>query len=131
MKHLSLMVLRTAFVLTGTAQNKLTAAEEKDGWKLLFDGQSTAGWKVFNGKSNGSAWKVEGGELYLDASTEEGRGDLITEEEYENYDLSLEWKISACGNSGLLFNVVEDAKYRAVYVTGPEMQILDNTCHPD
>lgn len=45
--------------------------------------------------------------------------------------MSIEWKISACGNSGIIFNVVEDKKYRATYLTGPEMQVMDNTCHPD
>ena len=43
----------------------------------------------------------------------------------------MEWKIANCGNSGIMFNVVEDAKYDYVWQTGPEMQILDNTCHPD
>jgi hypothetical protein len=113
------------------AQNKLTAAEEKAGWKLLFDGTTTKGWHVFNNKSDGAAWKVTDGELYLDSSVKEGRGDIITDSEYENYELTLEWKVSECANSGILFNVVEDAKYDAVYLTGPEMQVLDNSCHPD
>jgi hypothetical protein len=130
-----MIVLLTAIALIMSAptqaQNKLTAAEAKAGWKLLFDGTSTKGWKVFNGKSDGSAWKVADGALYLDASTKEGRGDLITAGEYENYEFSYDWKIAANGNSGLLFNVVEDPKYGAVYYTGPEMQVLDNNGHPD
>jgi hypothetical protein len=130
-----IIVLLTAIVLVMSAptqaQNKLTAAEKKAGWKLLFDGTSTKGWKVFNGKSDGTAWKVADGALFLDASTKEGRGDLITAGEYENYEFSYDWKIAADGNSGLLFNVVEDPKYSAVYVTGPEMQVLDNNGHPD
>jgi hypothetical protein len=130
-----IIVLLTAITLVMSAptqaQNKLTAAETKAGWKLLFDGTSTKGWKVFNGKSDGTAWKVADGTLYLDASTNEGRGDLITAGEYENYEFSYDWKIAANGNSGLLFNVVEDPKYSAVYVTGPEMQVLDNDGHPD
>ena len=130
-----IIVLLTAIILVMSAptqaQNKLTAAETKAGWKLLFDGTSTKGWKVFNGKSDGTAWKVADGSLYLDASTKEGRGDLITAGEYENYEFSYDWKIAANGNSGLLFNVVEDPKYSAVYVTGPEMQVLDNNGHPD
>ncbi|HEY9007628.1 3-keto-disaccharide hydrolase [Ohtaekwangia sp.] len=113
------------------SQNKLTPAESKAGWKLLFDGTSTKGWHVYNKSSNGAAWKIADGELYLDASAKEGRGDLVTDSEYENYELTLEWKVSACANSGILFNVVEDAKYAHVYLTGPEMQVLDNSCHPD
>jgi hypothetical protein len=133
MKKIIVLLTAIALVMSAEthAQNKLTAAEKKDGWKLLFDGTSTKGWKVFNGKSDGSAWKVADGSLFLDASTKEGRGDLITAGEYENYEFSYDWKIAANGNSGLLFNVVEDPKYSAVYVTGPEMQVLDNNGHPD
>jgi hypothetical protein len=112
-------------------QNTLTDKEKKDGWKLLFDGTTTKGWKTFNSDSAVTAWKVADGALMLDSSAKKGRGDLITDRAYENYELSVDWKISACGNSGIIFNVVEDKKYRATYLTGPEMQVLDNTCHPD
>lgn len=116
-----------------TAQYTLTKKEEKEGWKLLFDGKTTKGWRNFNSNDLGAGWKVEDGTLSLDKSVtqREERGDIITHEEYENYELSLEWKIDSCGNSGIIFNVVEDPKYRATYFTGPEMQVLDNTCHPD
>ncbi|MBT1688917.1 3-keto-disaccharide hydrolase [Dawidia soli] len=133
MKRIIVLLTAIALVMSAPthAQNKLTAAEKKAGWKLLFDGTSTKGWKSFNGKSDASAWKVADGALYLDASTKEGRGDLITAGEYENYEFAYDWKIAPNGNSGLLFNVVEDPKYSAVYVTGPEMQVLDNNGHPD
>jgi cytochrome c len=117
--------------LSSNAQNTLSSKEKKEGWTLLFDGISTAGWRTFNTDKPGAVWKVSNGELYLDKSVKEGRGDLITDQEYQNYELSLEWKIDACGNSGVIFNVVEDAKYKTTYLTGPEMQVLDNTCHPD
>lgn len=113
------------------AQNTLTEKEKKAGWTLLFDGTSTAGWRTFNTDAPGAAWKVEDGALALDATAKEERGDLITNKEYENYELSIEWKIAPCGNSGIIFNVVEDPQYSATYLTGPEMQVLDNTCHPD
>ena len=58
-------------------------------------------------------------------------GDIITKNEYDNFELRLEWRIGACGNSGIMFNVVEDEKYHSVWLTGPEMQVLDDTCHPD
>lgn len=60
-----------------------------------------------------------------------GGGDIVTEEEYENFELSLEWKIQACGNSGVMFNVQEGASHERAWHTGPEMQVLDNSCHPD
>ena len=55
----------------------------------------------------------------------------MTNEVYKDFELNLEWKIGNCGNSGIMFNVVEDEKYCCTWQTGPEMQILDNTCHPD
>ncbi|MGB1243276.1 MAG: 3-keto-disaccharide hydrolase, partial [Chitinophagales bacterium] len=58
-------------------------------------------------------------------------GDILTNEQYENFELTLEWKIQACGNSGIFYNVVESSEYDAVWRTGPEMQVLDNVCHPD
>jgi len=113
------------------AQNTLTATEKKEGWVLLFDGKSTTGWRTYNTKAAGPAWKVEDGSLTLNSEAKDGRGDLMTDKTYENYEFTLEWKISACGNSGVIFNVQEDPKYKATYMTGPEMQVLDNTCHPD
>ena len=116
--------------------NTLTDAEKEAGWRLLFDGQTTNGWKGFNKDEPGSAWKVENGALHLDAQQKEnnqivGGGDIITQDEFENYELSIDWKIEPCGNSGIIFNVVEDEKYGQTYLTGPEMQVLDNECHPD
>lgn len=137
MRYLTISLLACSLLLMccvdTTAQNTLTKKEEKDGWKLLFDGKTTKGWRNFNSNDLGAGWKVENGTLSLDKSVtqREERGDIITHEEYENYELSLEWKIDSCGNSGIIFNVVEDPKYRATYFTGPEMQVLDNTCHPD
>ena len=113
------------------AQNSLTSKEKKEGWKLLFDGKSTAGWRTFKSDKAGAGWKVSNGEVYLDKSVKEGRGDLVTNEEFQDYELSIEWKIEACGNSGIIFNVIEDAKYSDTYLTGPEMQVLDNSCHGD
>jgi hypothetical protein len=112
------------------AQNTLTAQEKKDGWKLLFDGKSTNGWKTFKSDKVNARWKVANGELYLDKSATE-KGDIITVDEYKDFDFAYEWKISPCGNGGVMFNVVEDAKFENTYNTGPEMQVLDNSCHPD
>jgi hypothetical protein len=112
------------------AQNTLTAQEKKEGWKLLFDGKTMNGWRNFKSDKVNARWKVANGELYLDKAATE-KGDIITNDEYKDFDFVYEWKISACGNSGVMFNVVEDAKFENTYNTGPEMQVLDNTCHPD
>ena len=118
------------------AINTLSEKEKAEGWKLLFDGQTTAGWRNFNSNKIGPAWKVSDGTLSLDASKKDnwqsgGGGDIITEGEYENFDFMVEWKIEACGNCGIIFDVKEDPQYKYVWNTGLEMQVLDNTCHPD
>jgi cytochrome c len=116
--------------------NVLSENEKAEGWKLLFDGKTTSGWRTFKSDKAGSAWKAKDGALTLDTSKKKdghtvGGGDIITQDEYENYELSLEWKIEKCGNSGVIFNAVEADKYDYVWQTGPEMQVLDNICHPD
>ena len=127
----------------GTGQ--LTTHEKNNGWKLLFDGKTTKGWHTYGGGPVGEAWKITDGILFLDTSkkydkdpTEKvnmiiaGGGDILTDEEYENFHLKLEWKISPRGNSGIMFYVNEDTvRFKDPYMTGPEMQVLDNDGHPD
>ncbi|WP_374165008.1 DUF1080 domain-containing protein [Arcticibacter sp. MXS-1] len=109
--------------------------EIKQGWKSLFDGKTTAGWHIYGKGAISSAWKAEGGAIHLDpAARKQGvaGGDLITDQEYDNFHLKLEWKIAKNGNSGVIFYVHEDPeKYHATYNTGPEMQVLDNEGHVD
>jgi Domain of Unknown Function (DUF1080) len=113
------------------------AATADSGWISLFDGKSTAGWHSYGKTTVGEAWKVADGSLYLDTTQKEGwqikgGGDIVTNEEFENFDLKLDWKIAPNGNSGVIFYVHEDtAKYQYVWHTGPEMQVLDNNGHPD
>ena len=90
----------------------------------LFDGKSTNGWHSYL-KSGPGAWSVVDGVLQLDPSAP-GQGDLITNDEYENFDLKLEWNIAEGGNSGIIFGVHEDPSLDATYLTGIEMQILDD-----
>ena len=124
----------TSQVQTET-DNTLTPAEVAEGWVLLFDGSSKANWHPYLNKSDGASWKVQEGALMLDTTkTAEGTGhsgDLVSNDEYENYHLKVDWKISKNGNSGIIFNMKEDPKYKATYETGPEMQVLDNDGHAD
>jgi hypothetical protein len=118
------------------ADNTLTAAEQSEGWQLLFDGKTKDGWHVYNNKSDGAEWGVADGSLHLDPNAKKDQkkptyGDLITNEEFENFDLKIDWKIDTAGNSGIIFYVAEDKKYPEDYHTGPEMQVLDNAKHPD
>jgi hypothetical protein len=116
--------------------NRLTDTEKNAGWQLLFDGASKSNFHVFNNKSDGSAWQITDGQLHLDTTNKKdgkivGGGNLVTNEEYENFDLKLDWKIDPGGNSGILFYVQEGPKFQEPYHTGPEMQVLDNERHPD
>jgi len=122
---------------TDTMQTDSTKTVQANDWVTLFDGKTTNGWHKYGGGPVGSAWKIADGALYLDATDKENGkikngGDIATNEEFENFDLKLEWKISKGGNSGIMFCVHEDTtKYKMPYETGPEMQILDNEGHPD
>jgi cytochrome c len=119
-------------------QNTLSAAEQKEGFKLLFDGKSLNGWRNFNKKTIGKSWTVQGGTILLDAKKDPtgnwqsaDGGDITTNEEYADFDLRLEWKIDPCGNSGIIYRATESSKYEHAWHTGPEMQIQDDACHPD
>ncbi len=120
-----------------TADNSLSTKEQQEGWQLLFDGKTTNGWHTYGKNTVGAAWKVTDGTLHLDASNKSGwqtgdGGDIVTDQEFGDYHLKLEWKISPNGNSGIIFNIQDDpAKYKYVWHTGPEMQVLDNNGHPD
>lgn len=95
----------------------------------LFDGNDLDQWKAFN-KDEITKWTVEDGTIAFTPA--EGKGeDLITKEEYRNFELSLEWKISEGGNSGIMWGVQEGEEWGVPYVTGPEIQVLDNGKHPD
>lgn len=118
--------------------NILTPIESLKGWKLLFDGKTTNGWRGYNNKPLSKDWIVDANDqlLMLNARKENGNwktehGDIMTDATYENYELRLDWKIDSCGNSGIIYDVVENSKLSETYETGLEMQVLDNSCHPD
>ena len=138
------LILLTAITIVAcnaTSEKKEAepAAENKtySGWVSLFDGKTLAGWHNYGKTTIGEAWKVADGTLYLDTTKKAGwqtaqGGDIVSTEEYDNFDLKLEWKIAPGGNSGIIFYVHEDStKYKYVWNTGPEMQVLDNDLHSD
>jgi Domain of Unknown Function (DUF1080). len=140
MKNLkkSLSVVCTAAVLAacgsgqraeenGQDTTASAATTENEGWVSLFDGKTTEGWHTYLKDSVSAAWTVQDGELRFNPDVpREERGDIVTDGEYENYELELEWKIASGGNSGIIFGVHEDPKFSATYLTGMEMQVLDN-----
>ncbi len=127
----------SAISTTAPIHNTLTEDENKEGWELLFDGASTKGWHKYGNSPVGAAWKIADGNLYLDASNKKDwqikdGGDIVTDNEYENFELKLDWKIDTSGNSGIIFYIHEDSvKYEWPWHTGLEMQVLDNNGHPD
>lgn len=113
---------------TGQKQDSVvTTDSEADGWVSLFDGKTTKGWHTYLRDTVGGAWTAVDGELRFNPNApREQRGDIVTDGEYENFELELEWKIAPGGNSGIIFSVHEDPKLGATYLSGLEMQVLDN-----
>jgi hypothetical protein len=109
---------------SGTASmNASTIAQS--GWRPLFDGRTTAGWRGFRRDTVPGGWQVVDGAL-----TRVGPGgDIITTDQFANFELELEWNVAPGGNSGIMFRVTEDSD--ATYKSGPEMQVLDDAAHRD
>lgn len=116
-----------ALVLAQTPLNTLTEAEVKAGWKLLFDGTTTKGWHNFMGKGVGSGWKIENG--VLTSADLDHAGDIVTDEQFEWFELSIEANLGKGQNSGIMFRVT-DADKLAAWHTGPEIQLYDHAPEP-
>ena len=104
------------------------------GFKSIFDGKTTQGWHTYGKEKATAGWKAENGVLNFDPTlAKNGQGgDLVTNNEYENFHLKLEWKVAPNANSGIIFYVNEDlTQFKNTYETGLEMQVLDNDGHPD
>ena len=117
--------------------NTLLKSQKAAGWKLLFDGKTLNGWHKYGTDSIGKAWEIDDQSLHLNVSDKKdwqakNGGDIISDKEYTNFHFKTDWKIAKNGNSGLIFFVKEDPKtYKYPWMTGPEMQVLDNNGHPD
>ena len=106
------------------ADNELSSAEKEAGWKLLFDGKTSDGWHLYNKGKINSAWKVQDGALVCTSDPNVEHGDLLSDQEFKNFDLRFDWKLQATGNSGVFINVVEKKEYPTAWTTGPEYQLL-------
>ena len=109
--------------------NILSQTEKDEGWLLLFDGKTTKGWRNFK-QSTISGWEVQDGNLVGLGKGGDLGGDIITTEQFEDFELYFEWAIEEAGNSGILYRVLE-ADYPTVYATGPEFQVLDDVGYPN
>jgi hypothetical protein len=123
-RYLLAAVLTLTALAGGTAgaadMNTLTDAERAQGWRLLFDGKSLAGWRSMKGPEPGSGWAVIDGCIVRTAKS----GDILTTDEFGDFELAIDWKVEDATNSGILYRVAIGAPQ--TYHTGPEYQILDN-----
>lgn len=127
-----------AFSMNSYSQDKkmnmLTKKEKKEGWVLMFDGKTTDGWRGYNLTAfPEKGWVIEDGTLKVIGSSKGeagGGGDLLYDKKFRNFELSLEWKVSEGGNSGI-FYLAQEIPGEPVWKSAPEMQILDNEKHPD
>jgi hypothetical protein len=123
-------IVFSSYSYLAAKDNTLTPSEKKTGWKLLFDGNNLNGWRAYQNKQSNS-WSVKDGVMYCKGSSTDKsdlRSDMITDKQYENFDLSIDWKISPQGNSGILYMVTEE--FKAAYLSGPEYQIIDDLNFP-
>lgn len=114
-----------------TTPNTLKDSEKENGWNLLFDGKNTTGWHGYNLQGIPDCWIIENGAFTM---TTEGRAesqDIITDKTYKNFAFSVDFKLTKGANSGIIFQVAEDKKYKFPYETGPEFQVIDHENWPD
>lgn len=117
--------------IVAVEDNTLTTAETSENWQLLFDGKSATGWRGFNQKALPSGWIVEDGTLKSLGQGGDIGGDIVYgAEAFDNFELSLNWKISEGGNSGLFYHVVEGEGFAAAYENSPEYQLIDDIGFP-
>lgn len=129
-----LIIILANGLLSAAEQTRLTEQEKAAGWKLLFDGETTSGWRGYKQDEMPPGWNVIDGALVRVSGGAGGKGagggdDIVTVEQFDDFELKLEWKIvDRAGNSGLILRASEDAV--TSWHTGPEMQILDNAAYP-
>ncbi|MCI0338493.1 MAG: DUF1080 domain-containing protein [Acidobacteria bacterium] len=139
---LILLIAISACVITALAQtekskssiNQLTSGEKTAGWRLLFDGKTFNGWRGFHSDKVPAGWVIEDGSIKkIQAQGELGQagGDLITVDQFSNFELRLEWKLSPRGNSGIKYLVSESLPPTGRSGISFEYQVLDDDSHPD
>jgi hypothetical protein len=137
MKRALYIILSVAIIMgiTSCASTKKTKTAAGENWVSIFDSKTTTGWRGYNKTAfPEKGWEVVNGTLHCIGSGagEAGGsgGDIIYDRKLGNFELSLEWKISEGGNSGI-FILAQEIPNTPIYESSPEMQILDNDRHPD
>jgi Domain of Unknown Function (DUF1080) len=106
-------------------------AQENTGWIKLSGDNGLTGWHLFKKPGAASAWSSVDGVISIDANKKEGRGDLVTDDSFGDFELRFDWKVAKGSNSGIIFLVQESDAHQATWHTGPEFQVIDNTGYPD
>ncbi|WP_417444011.1 3-keto-disaccharide hydrolase [Joostella sp.] len=122
---------KTEIVESNDAKETTASVEKSSDWEYLFDGTSTDGWRSYNGTSLPDGWVIEEDMLKSLGKGGDIGGDIVYDkEQYGEFEISIEWKISEGGNSGLFYHVIEDEKYDAPYYNAPEYQMIDQIGFP-
>ncbi len=114
-----------------TPPNTWAAKEKQNGWVLLFDGKTTQGWHGYNMTKFPRSWTIEDGSLTMVSTGGKEDLDILTDKTYRNFALSVDFKLTKGANSGIIYQIREDPKYKFPYETGPEYQIIDHANWPD
>jgi len=123
---------------TKTTSNDSTMTDKKDNTDAnekkpvsLFDGKTFNGWHSFNGGKEIKSWDIEDNAMVcLGTAKDAHGGDIVSDRDYSNFELSWDWKVTKGANSGVMYHVIESTKYKAPYETGPEYQIIDDIGFP-
>ena len=128
MKHLIALFIIFSLFACQTNSNKKKETKASNEWVSLFNGESFDGWHLYNGGSPDGAWSIEDQAMKFSPENKQagdGSANLISDKSFTSFELSLEWKISESGNSGIFWGVVETSDFSEPYYTGPEIQVLD------
>ena len=121
---LSTIFLLSVILLTSVS-NEVIGQKRNNKWENLIGNHPSEHWHNYL-KSGVTGWDIKDGILFTPGK----QGDIVTNAEYNDFELEVEWKIDTGGNSGIFYYVVEDPKYKRISVTGPEFQIIDNDNYP-
>jgi hypothetical protein len=117
---------RTVADYIDVEHNVLTEFEIEEGWILLFDGETTDGWRGYNQTGFPDGWEIDDGTLYCTGSG----GDIIYDRQFKDFHLTVDWRISEGGNSGI-FYLAQEIEGRPIWHSAPELQLLDNEAYPN
>jgi len=128
-RMLAAALMSAACVAGACVARAAKAADHGDaaasGWRALFAGRSVDAWRGWNSPDFPAGWHVAAGTLSKDGAVD----DLVTRDQFANFELELEWKIGKGGNSGVFYRGTRE--YDHIYWSGPEYQLLDDANHPD